>query len=101
MRDVIDVTETDSEWERSIFGPISRADTTTCVELDDEDIDAGMDMSFFAPEPPPHIRVPALKAKPQPTTASRLPALTQSTRTGPPPLRMRRAPQLQPSRYRS
>ena len=97
---VIDVIETDSEWERSIFGPISRADTTTYVELDDEeDSDAGMDMPFFTLGPPPQIRVPALKPKPQPNTASRPPALTQRTRTGPPPLGMCRAPQLQPSQY--
>ena len=64
MQNVIEF-ETDTEWERSISGPISRADTTTYLELDDEDNDAGIDMSFFTPEPPPHIRVPALKAKPQ------------------------------------
>ena len=102
MQDVIDLVDTDTEWEKPISGPISRADTAMYMELDDEDSDTGMDMSFVTLEPSPQIRVPAPKPKPQPprpNTVSRPPAPTQRTRTGPPPLGMRRAPQLQPSQY--
>jgi hypothetical protein len=104
MQDVIDLVDTDTEWEKPMSGPILRADTTMYMELDDEDSDSGMDMSVFTLEPPPQIRVPVPKPKPQPpqsNTASRPPAPTQRTRTGPPPLGMRRAPQLQPSQYSS
>ena len=98
MQDASDLTETDTEWER----PISRADTTMCMQVDDDDdSDTGMDVSFFHAEPP-QIRVPVPKPKTQPphsNTASRPPAPTQRTRTGPPPLGMRRAPLLQPSQY--
>ncbi|KAF8438167.1 hypothetical protein L210DRAFT_3761710 [Boletus edulis BED1] len=101
MQDVIDLTETDTEWDKPIFGPISRADTAMYMELDDEASDTGMDMSFFKPEPPPQARVPVPKPKPQPSQPTRPPVSTQRSRTGPPPLGMRRAPQLQPSQYNS
>ncbi|KAF8546549.1 hypothetical protein OG21DRAFT_1579948 [Imleria badia] len=102
--DVIDLSETDTEWEKPISGTTLRADTTMYMELDDEDSDNGMDVSFFKPEPPPATRIPAPKSKPQPpqpNSTSRPPAPTQRARTGPPPLGMRRAPQLQPSQYSS
>ena len=104
MQDVIDLVDTDTEMERPISGPISRADTTMYMELDDEDSDSGMDVSFFTPAPALQIRVPVPKPKPQPlqsNSASRPLAPTQRTRAGPPPLGMRRAPQLQPSQYSS
>ena len=104
MQDVIDLSETDAEWEKPISGLISRPDTSMYMELDDEDSDNGMDMSFFKPEPPPATRDPAPKSKPHPpppSTMSRPPAPTQRTRTGPPPLGMRRAPQPQSSQYGS
>lgn len=105
MQDVIDLTESDSDWEKPLFAPTSRADTTMCVQVDDgDDSDTGMDVSFFQPEPPPQTRALAPKPKPQPpqlNTASHSSASTQRTRTGPPPLGMRRAPLLQPSQFSS
>ena len=104
MQDTIDLTETDTEWEKSISGPILRGDATIYMKSDDEDSDVGMDVSFFKPDPPPQTRIAVPKPKPrppQPNTASRLPTATQRTRAGPPPLGMRRAPQLQPSQYSS
>lgn len=96
MQDVIDLTETDAEWDRRISGPSSRADTTTYMQVDDEESDTGMDVSFFRPEPAPQTRVPAPKPKPQPPQPTRPSVPTQRARAGPPPLGMRRAPQLQP-----
>ncbi|KAG8216814.1 hypothetical protein J3R82DRAFT_7068 [Butyriboletus roseoflavus] len=106
MEDVIDLTATDTEWERPISGPMSRTDTATYMQVDDDNMysDTAMDISFSQGGAPPQTRVAAPKPKlqpPQPTTSSRPPAPTQRTRTGPPPLGMRRAPQLQPFQYSS
>ena len=106
MEDVIDLTETNTEWERPLSGPMSRTDTATYMQVDDDDVysDTAMDVSFFQEEAPPQTRAAAPKPKlqpPQPNTALRPPAPTQRTRTGPPPLGMRRAPQFQPSQYSS
>ena len=102
MQDVIDLSETDTECQKPISGPISRADTAMCVESDDEESDDAMDVSFYKPEPPPRACAPAPKSNPrasQSTTMPRPLATTQRTRAGPPPLGMRRAPQPQPSQY--
>lgn len=107
MQDVIDLTETDTEWERPISGLISRTDTATYMQVDDCDTysDTAMDVSFIQAElPPPQTRVAAPKPKPrppQPDTVLRPPAPTQRTRVGPPPLGMRRVPQPQASQYGS
>ncbi|KAH0826561.1 hypothetical protein J3R83DRAFT_4915 [Lanmaoa asiatica] len=105
MQDVIDLTETDTEWERPISGPMSRKDTTY-MQVDDDDMynDTAMDVSFFQADPPPQNCIAAPKSiphPPQPNTASRPPAPTQRTRTGPPPLGMRRPSQLQATQYSS
>ncbi|KAI9567456.1 hypothetical protein HD554DRAFT_2039505 [Boletus coccyginus] len=104
MQDTIDLTETDTEWEKATSGPILRADATIYMKSDDEDSDVGMDVSFFKPDPPPqtHVAVPKPKLQPpHPNSASRLPTATPRSRAGPPPLGMRRAPHLQPSQYSS
>lgn len=101
MQDVIDLTETDTEWERPISGAKSRTDTVMHMQVDDDNTygDAAMDVSFVQAELPPQTRVAV--PTPQSNTASRPPAPTQRTRTGPPPLGMRRTPQLQASQYGS
>ncbi|KAF9233427.1 hypothetical protein BU15DRAFT_66611 [Melanogaster broomeanus] len=101
---VLDLNETDAEWEKHIsVSPATRAVTTTYLPVDEEDSDMGMDISFcypISPQPQPHVPVPTPKPNPsQINITSRQLAPAQRARTGPPPLGMRRLPHLQPSQY--
>lgn len=100
MQDVIDLTETDTEWETPVSGSITHADVTTYMQVDDQDSDVAMDTSFFIQNPPPRIRIASPKPQPpQPRVAHPPAPSMQRARSGPPPLGMRRAVPLQHSQY--
>ncbi|KIJ61611.1 hypothetical protein HYDPIDRAFT_115774 [Hydnomerulius pinastri MD-312] len=109
---VVDLNDTDTEWEKDVN--LSRAmcvdSTATFMHLDDDD-DMGLDVSFFQPAlPQPLTQKPKPAPAPAPapappttqrpySTTQRPPGASQRPRAGPPPLGMRRAPQLQSTQY--